>query len=195
MSIEVAALMKIIRCDFGNGDLYWLSRPAEMFPSDHACRSWNTRYAGKRVHKKLAESGHHQITIFRKTRQCHRIIWALAHGEWPQGEIDHINGDPADNRLENLRCIEKPENQRNQGLSSANTSGAVGVTWNKNARAWHAQIKFKGKKQHLGYFEDFDEAVAARRGAESRLGFHPNHGMRPSFPLQKQKATEAQKCA
>ena len=194
MKIKISALRQIIQCDFDNGELQWLARPVEMFPSDYACRSWNTRYAGKRVHKKLATSGHHQITIFRKAWMFHRVIWALAHGEWPEGEIDHINGNPADNRIVNLRCIEKPDNQRNQGLSAANTSGAIGVTWNRNAKAWHAQIKFRGRKHHLGYFAAFDEAVTARRAAESRLGFHPNHGMRPSFSLQK-KAKDAEKCA
>lgn len=110
----------------------------------------------------------------------HRIIWAMHYGVWPTKFLDHINGDPTDNRIENLREVTNQENCKNARIGKNNTSGRVGVSyyghngWSK----WHAYIRGNGKLISLGYFEDFDAAVAAREAAEIEHGYHPNHGRR-----------------
>ena len=50
--------------------------------------------------------------IYDKPYRAHRVIWALVHGEWPEGQIDHINGVRDDNRLENLRVVTNQDNQK-----------------------------------------------------------------------------------
>ena len=102
---------------------------------------------------------------------AHRLIYALHTGEDISGlHIDHINGDGLDNRIENLRALEGRLNQRHCKLSSNNSSGRTGVA--KCPRGgWLAQIMVDRKHIHLGRFEDFGDAVAARESAEQKYGF------------------------
>ena len=111
-----------------------------------------------------------------KTLRAHRIAWLLTTGEWPKGQIDHINGDKADNRIENLRVVTAQENNRNTPLRKNNRSGRTGVFWYPRYNRWLAKIAVGGKNKHLGYFDSYDEACVAREAAERELGFHKNHG-------------------
>ena len=120
--------------------------------------------------------GYHSSLIKGKMSYAHRVAWAIVHGAWPNGEIDHINGDRADNRLANLRVVTRSENCRNLGRSHANKSGHTGVIWSKDKSKWESYIKTEGVRKFLGRFDVLDDAVSARRAAEARLGFHPNHG-------------------
>ena len=95
---------------------------------------------------------------------------------YPPEYTDHINGDGTDNRRINLRSVTPQENCRNRRLHNNNTSGVAGVMWFPVTNRWRAQIKNKGKNNHLGYFKDFNDAVIARKMAEYEMGFHPNHG-------------------
>jgi len=114
----------------------------------------------------------------------HRTVWSAMYGSIPEGrEIDHINGDRADNRLENLRLVTRQENMRNAKKSNANTSGCTGVTWNKRAGKWQAQTEVtqpcgKRRGKYLGVYPDWFDAVCARMSANNRYGFHVNHGRR-----------------
>jgi HNH endonuclease len=103
-------------------------------------------------------------------------VW---HLRWPDGEIDHINGDRSDNRWENLRDATHAENHRNMRISKRNTSGRVGVSWGKAQQQWQAYISMDGKLLHLGFFGSWDDASSAREAAERHLGFHANHGSAP----------------
>ena len=73
--------------------------------------------------------------------------------------VDHINGNALDNRKSNLRICTHRQNLCNQKLSSANTSGYRGVSWNKLCGKWHAYIKVKQKRIHLGVYKDKAEAA------------------------------------
>lgn len=109
---------------------------------------------------------------------AHRIIWLLAYGELPKNQIDHINGIPDDNRLDNLRSVSHRQNALNQKIPKSNTSGVMGVSWAKDCSRWIAGIRIKGKRKHLGSFDNLFDAVCARRSAEIKEGFHINHGKR-----------------
>lgn len=107
----------------------------------------------------------------------HRLVWLFHYGRWPEGEIDHINGKRADNRIENLREATRVQQNRNMKLFCQNTSGHTGVSWSKHAKKWYARIRVSvGRDKNLGYFSDINDAIAARKAAEQKYGYHPNHG-------------------
>lgn len=120
--------------------------------------------------------GYRVIKVYGLLYKAHRIAWVYINGEWPKGQIDHINRNPSDNRIKNLREISHSDNQRNRGLMKSNGSGVTGVYWHKGQKTWHARIGVDGKHRHLGSFTDFDDAVLARKDAERIYGYHPNHG-------------------
>lgn len=118
--------------------------------------------------------GYLRVKINSVAFRVHRIIWLITYGEWPEGQIDHINGVRDDNRIENLRAVSVVGNQQNQHMRVDNTSGTTGVRLESGA--WTAKIRVRGKRLHLGRFKSLEEAAAARKSAELLYGFHPNHG-------------------
>lgn len=106
----------------------------------------------------------------------HRLGWLILTGRFPEDQIDHIDGNGLNNSAENLRAVSNAENARNQRKPVNNKSGVAGVHWDKANAKWRVLISHNGKRKCLGRFDDFDEAVAVRKNAEQKLGFHPNHG-------------------
>jgi len=119
-----------------------------------------------------------QMTVdgFRHQMYAHRVAWLLTYGKWPNDQIDHINGDREDNRLENLRDVTLQENRKNMKKHKDNTSGHMGVVWDESRKKWQARIRVNGKDRYLGRFKDKDRAIEARKDAEIKYGFHKNHG-------------------
>lgn len=99
----------------------------------------------------------------------HHIIVFLETGEWPAGDVDHIDGNPSNNAITNLRVCSHAENQRNMKKHKDNTSGFKGVYWNKNAEKWMAQICVDGKLKYLGLFQNTKEAANAYDAAAKIL--------------------------
>lgn len=121
--------------------------------------------------------GYIGIVVQQRRYYAHRLAWEFVHGPIPPGfEIDHIDHDPSNNRISNLRLVTKAENRRNRSADTRNKSGVNGIHWSKGAGAWSAQIRFNRRTRHLGYFKSLDEATAARKEAERALSFHLNHG-------------------
>lgn len=123
----------------------------------------------------INDDGYLSIVLCRKRYRAHRLAWFLMSGEFPHGDIDHINGDRSDNRWSNLRCVTRSENQQNQSMHSNNTSGVNGVYWCKNRRKWRARIVANGKTSTIGFYDDLADAASARRKADEENGFHENH--------------------
>ena len=159
--IEPERLHDFLR--YEDGELYWLHRPDGML-------RWNTRYAGTRAFT-ANKIGYRTGAIQNKLNQAHRVIWAMHHGRWPDGQIDHINGNRSDNRIENLREASAFQNSQNAKRRVDNTSGTAGVSFFKERNQWTARICCNGKKHHLGYFSSREDASVARLEAEIRLGF------------------------
>ena len=105
---------------------------------------------------------------------AHRLAWYHFFGEWPTTELDHINQIRNDNRIVNLRLVNRLINSQNASLSKNNTSGFNGVNWKRNR--WIAQIQCNGKKIHIGSFKKKADAIMARKVANIKYGFHENHG-------------------
>jgi hypothetical protein len=125
--------------------------------------------------------GYYWVKINRHMYLVHRLIVLYMTGVHPRGEVDHINGDRLDNRWGNLRDTSPFENSRNQGNREDNTSGCRGVTFSKNSDKWVARISHQGVRYSLGYFPTKEEAIEARKEAEQRFGYHPNHARRESW--------------
>lgn len=107
----------------------------------------------------------------------HRIVYKMMTSEDPPAgrDIDHLNGDRGDNRWNNLRVVSRTENNRNAQKSKNNASGTTGVSWSNQAGKWMSQIMVDYRHYHLGLFDNLEDAVAARKAAEIRFGFHPGH--------------------
>lgn len=115
-----------------------------------------------------------------KLYKAHRLAWLYEYGQWPDGDIDHINQDTLDNRIDNLRISIDQMNHKNRSLYSKNTSGVSGVTWHKRTSKWQAEgqrtIEGKRIRHYLGLFESFLDACAARKSWENDNGYSANHG-------------------
>lgn len=167
---------RLLSYDKCTGLLFWKERERCFFRTDEHFSSWNSQNAGAEAFTSVSGTGYKVGAIFHRNYLAHRVIWLMCKGEWPDSEIDHINGNPSDNRIINLRDVPASVNSVNKRIGSNNTSGVIGVMRFKATGKWQAQIKKSGVKYHLGYFDDFDDAVKARRAAESSFGFHENHG-------------------
>lgn len=101
------------------------------------------------------------IKISGKLYQAHRLAWFLTHKEWPTIFVDHVNRNPLDNRLVNLRLATAAENIRNSRIHDTNKSGYKGVFWHRQRRKWVSYIMANGRNHYLGLFETPQEAHAA----------------------------------
>lgn len=116
-----------------------------------------------------------QIKLAGKQYLAHRLAFLYMTGRWPS-EIDHIDGIGANNSWYNLREVSRRENCRNHKLHSNNSSGKMGVIFYKRTNSWMSRIKVDSKNIHLGYYNNLEDAIAARESAERYYGFHSNHG-------------------
>ena len=95
----------------------------------------------------------------------HRLVMHPENDE----VVDHINRDKLDNRKANLRVCTSSDNAKNRGTRKNNVSGVTGVIWNKQASKWQAIINVSGKRKHLGYFTDINEAIRVRIHSELEM--------------------------
>lgn len=105
-----------------------------------------------------------RISINDKLHYVHHVVWLWHKGFLPK-EIDHINQNRLDNRIENLRVADRSANNINTKVRSDNKSGISGVGWDKRYKKWCVRIGVNGKSKHIGYFEDLDVARQKRQEA------------------------------
>lgn len=174
-------LRKLLRYEPDTGKLFWLHRTPDMFDdgahlASVRCAMWNSRYAGKEALSTINKGGYRHGTVLGQTIFSHRVVWAIHYGQWPKSDIDHVNGNRLDNCIDNLRVVSRRENMRNAKRPVTNTSGVVGVFWNRSRKKWGAHISDNNGSMLLGEFANKSDAIAARKDAEKRLGYHENHG-------------------
>ncbi len=155
------------------GVLTWRRRALHWFATDRAYAIWNTRFAGAPAGGAKNATGYKEVRIFYRCFLAHRVMWLWMTGEWPPGEIDHIDHDRANNAWLNLRAVSTAENLKNASRRRDNTSGVTGVCWHANVGKWMVRVG----RTYIGVYASFDEAVAARLAEQDARGFHANHGV------------------
>lgn len=110
---------------------------------------------------RMDSGGYIQISVNGKRYQAHRLAWLVTYGVEPQEHIDHIDGNPSNNRLNNLREASYAQNCRNRRINSNSTSGYKGVSWAQSDKKWRAGIRVDNKLIYLGGFDTPEEAYAA----------------------------------
>jgi len=129
--------------------------------SNNARQEW---HAGSDEHGRC-----YSVWFDGRNQRAHRVAWFLHHGTWPTGTIDHINGNPKDNRMDNLRDVSQQVNNRHILVARLhNHVGVLGVTkWRSKYRA---RITVNGRSMHLGVFDTHEAASAVYQLA--KLAYH-----------------------
>jgi hypothetical protein len=147
--------------EYKDGNLYWKKhRKTTMIGTLAGCESrkyWYVELKGKKY-------------------MLHRVVFLMFYGKLSQ-VIDHIDGNPSNNKIENLRLATQQQNCYNSVLRKNNTSGIKGVNWHKLRSKWKVEIRIGGKKQHFGLFKDIELAELVAQ--EARNKYHKefkNHG-------------------
>lgn len=142
-----------------SGVFYW------RISSNMRIKPWDT--AGK-----FDSDGYLQIRFAGKDYKAHRLAWLYVNGEFPNCQIDHINGIRKDNRICNLRTATIKQNAENRRISKKNTSGFRGVTLQKRTGKWQAQMTHNGKMLYLGLHSTPEEASAVVSAKRAELYTH-----------------------
>lgn len=137
-----------------SGELTWRPPVGKQFSGKHA------GYA--------ASYGYRKVKVLGRVYFVHRLAFLLMNGALPSKEIDHINGNRADNRWSNLRESTHAENMQNlkKAKRSNNSSGLLGVAWRERGAKWSSQIRVDGRIRHIGYFKTAEEAHQAYLAAK-----------------------------
>jgi hypothetical protein len=151
--IELDAAARLLRYNEQTGDFVWISPPKNhprMLGKEAGCNA----------------SGYTMISLLGKKVKAHRLAWLFAYGAWPDMEVDHINGNPFDNRIENLRLATNPQNQANR-KRNAGKATPKGVRQMKSGR-FQARLRVDGKAIHIGSFDTSELASQAYMAAAKK---------------------------
>ena len=143
---------------YNNGKLYWKVKPKSGINIGDEAGWLNT-------------TGYLQVCYKRKKYSVHKIVWELFNGEVPIGfVINHIDVNPLNNKIENLRLGSMAQNQYNHSLRKDNTSGIKGVSFSKDKNKWRVQLKVNKKALNFGCHEDIEFAELVAH--EARVKYH-----------------------
>lgn len=138
-----------------------------------SCLVWKSdrgsnKVKGLRAGTLCSKNGYWSVGVDGNVYLAHRLVWTIVNDEDPNFILDHINKNPQDNRIENLRICknESFDNRQNMEKYSNNTSGKKGVSWYKPGKKWIAYIRVNKVLISLGYHSTLEAAVKARHDAE-----------------------------
>ena len=165
-------LTTVLNYDKNTGIFTWKRRDRSVFKSDRAMNAWNRKCLNKRAGN-INTINYRTIRLLGSNHYEHRLVWLYVYGYLPKIEIDHIDCNRSNNSLSNLRTATSGENSQNLRTAPAHNkyTGLLGVSYNKLAGRFIAQIKLKGKNNHLGYFSNPQDAHEAYLTAKRQT--HP----------------------
>lgn len=180
--LSIEYLEECFTANFEEGYLTWNKRPVSHFNKERTCKIWNTKYSGTRAGNLYTrKSGYqsYQVGIQDISYLVHRVLYALHHKKWPDFDIGHVNGNPLDNRIENLSDVPHADNMKFTKLKKQNTSGINGVYWCKKRERWVLNaIRGSATRPYLTQHISLFEVVCARKSHELAYGMHINHGQK-----------------
>lgn len=115
----------------------------------------------------VTPKGYLRLSYKGKNYFVHRVVWLLNIGDWPTNFIDHINGIPDDNRLDNLRDVTIEENNQNI-IKPRGKNKVVGVSFYPKTGTYRVDLYHKGKRYRLQSSKDFFDAACIRKSAENK---------------------------
>lgn len=160
--------------DQDTGSLIWKERPISHFENSNRDPAWEMRRRNANLSGKNFGSTHShgylRGSLDREMLYAHRVIWKMVHNEEPN-IIDHVNGIPTDNRIQNLVSGTSSENSRNMKVFKNNTSGRSGVYFHTASGGWYSRIRPKSGKEVSFYSKDRSEVEKWRQEKEVNFGF------------------------
>lgn len=165
----IAACAERVHYCTESGALTWKPK----IGSDRHTRAWNTRFANKTAGH-TNESGYVYVSVTLDGVQywvlAHRVAWYCATGRVPEFGIDHIDGDPSNNSISNLRDVPQAVNTRNNKRYSTNTSGVSGVRWNTGRKKWEVNVGSL-EPRFRGYYTNKEDAASAVKAFRENNGY------------------------
>jgi len=173
-------LRELLHYNPETGIFIWKKRSQKHFKTFRGFRVWNAKYAGKNAGYTLCKKQYKYkslyIRIFRKSYSAHRLAWFYVHGVWPN-EIMHDNQDGTDNSIKNLADGTRSENFKNLKMRGNNTSGVMGVQWQKKIQKWRVRVNCNGRTFEGGrLFRTIENAEKRVKELHVEHGFHQFHG-------------------
>jgi hypothetical protein len=151
-------LKKILSYDPETGLFHWRIKPSRRFTAGMQAGTAVNGYI--RIHTNGRQYG------------AHRLAWLYIYGVEPEHQIDHINGNPSDNRIVNLRQATALENAQNIRKPQKNNShGNLGVTYDPKKKLWRSRISVNGTRKYIGKFKTQEQAAQAY--LEAKRAMHP----------------------
>lgn len=178
-TLTAEVLRELVIYDYETGIFTWKHRDRKWFKTKRSYGTWNTLFSGKVAGnpvKVIGNSFYADLRIFGKTYRAHRLAFLYVTGEFPEKHVDHIDGNGLNNKWNNLRDVSVKENAMNRSVPLNNSSGVMGVNFFKRVGKWTSNITVDTKRLHLGYFDNKEDAIKARKEAETQYDYHVNHG-------------------
>lgn len=147
-----------------SGALVWKHRPVSHFKNEAGAVSFNSRFAGRPV-TNVGKNGYITMSICDHPYLAHRVIWKLVTGRDPVEMIDHIDGNRANNRWENLREATRQQNCMNRTVGSKSATGVSGVRFEPKTGRYIVAVSVRNRSVHVGCFDTLDDAIVARKNA------------------------------
>lgn len=168
--LSADVVRELLDYDAATGQFTFRRRGLHWFKSQRACNAWNARFEGRPTGTDNG-AGYTSLRLLGMSYKAHRVAWMWVFGKQPDGEIDHVNQDPSDNRIENLRVASRAANQQNQRRAqrSNRSTGLLGAYRDKATGRFRAAIRHNGKSLYLGQFDTAPEAHAAYVEAKRKL--------------------------
>lgn len=158
-------LKSLLHYNPDTGVLMWLGRSRDHFNNERLADNWNKLFAWKDVNES-PQVYRNTLTFNGVKYTLSRIAYFMHHGEM-HDRVVYIDEDNSNNRITNLRVVDQDGDAITRKISKNNMSGYTGVAWRKDCKRWVAHITVGYKRIHLGYFEDIDDAIAARKDVDS----------------------------